>query len=109
MDISKLTPLLKNKIQFNVAETLKLISYDKAVFWSWGCSSRINIANKGLLLNVSGRYHKGLVLITLAGNDTYTVYMLSMRKEVINTYENIYCDQLTELIDNRIETIKDYK
>ena len=109
MDISKISPLLKNKIEFNVAETLKLISYDKDIFWSWGVSSRINIANKALLLNVSGRYHKGLVLITLAGNDTYTVYMLSMRKEVINTYENIYCDQLTELIDNRIETIKDYK
>ena len=108
MEISKLTPLLKNKIEFNVTETLQLLSFNKPIFWSWGVSSMTNIANKGLLLNVSGNHHKGLVLVTLDGNDTYTVYILSMRKTVLNTFENVYFDQLVEIIDNRIEKIKDY-
>ncbi len=106
MNIFKLLPLLKR--EFNTQETMQVLTYNKPIYWSWGVESKYNINNKGLLLKVTGRHHRGLVLITLDWNDTYTVYIINMRKVILQTFEMVYFDQLVEIIDNRIEKIPNY-
>ena len=100
MNVFKLLPLLQR--EFDPKETMRILTYNKPIYWSWGVFTWYNIKNKGLLLKVSGRHHKGLVLITLAWNDTYTVQIINMRKVVLQTYEMVYFDNLVEVIDNRI-------
>ena len=99
-------PLLER--EFNLNETIKVLSYNPSIFWSWGVSKRINLNDKGLLLKVSGNHHKGSVLITLGWNDTYNVYIISNKGKILDEYKEVYFDVLTELIDNRIERIKEY-
>ena len=59
-------------------------------------------------MEVSGNHHKGSVLITLGWDDTYNVYIINNRGRVLNEYKGIYFDVLVEVIDNRIERIKEY-
>ena len=99
-------PLLER--EFSLTETMQVLSYNKSVYWSWGVSKKINLNDKGLLLKVSGNHHKGSVLITLAWDDTYCVYIISNKGKILNEYKDVYFDVLTELIDNRIERIKEY-
>jgi len=60
-------------------------------------------------LKVSGHHHKGWVIITLSFMDTYSVYIVTNKGEIKNEYHDVYFDQLTEIIDNRVEKIKDYQ
>lgn len=99
-------PLLER--EFNLNETIKVLSYNPSIFWSWGVSKRTNLNDRGLLLKVSGNHHKGSVLITLGWNDTYNVYIISNKGVIQNEYKEVYFDVLTEVIDNRIERIKEY-
>ena len=99
-------PLLER--EFNLNETLQVLTYNQNIYFSWGVSKRINLKNKGMLLNVNGNHHKGSVLITLGWNDTYCVYIINNRGKILNEYKAVYFDVLTEVIDNRIERIKEY-
>jgi hypothetical protein len=99
----ELLPLCKR--EFNTLETISLLKHDMNIFYSWGVSSLLNYNNKGLLFTVNGRYHKGYVFISLDFNDTYTVDIINFEGIILNTYEMIYFDMLTEIIDNRIETV----
>jgi hypothetical protein len=99
----------KAEREFNPSETLSVLRYDPSIFWSWGATEFSNFGDRALMFKVSGHHHKGYVLITLAYDDTYSVYIVSNKAEVLNTYTMVYFDDLTELIDNRIEKIKDYQ
>jgi hypothetical protein len=99
-------PLLER--EFDLKETMQVLTYNQSIYWSWGVSKRLNINDKGLLLDVNGNHHKGSILITLAWDDTYCVYVLNNRGKIINEYKDVYFDVLTEVIDNRIERIKEY-
>ena len=106
MDIRKIDYLYQR--EFDTSETVKVLTHNKTIYWSWGVSKRLNINDKGLLLDVNGHHHKGSVLITLGWNDTYCVYIINNRGKILNEYKEVYFDVLTEMIDNRIERIKDY-
>ena len=99
-------PLMER--EFDLNETMQVLSYNKSIYWSWGVSKKINLNDQGLLLKVSGNHHKGCVLITLAWDDTYCVYIISNKGKILNEYKDVYFDVLTEVIDNRIERIKEY-
>jgi hypothetical protein len=99
-------PLLER--EFNLTETMSVLTHNQNIYWSWGVNQKMNIDNKGLLLNVNGHHHKGSVLITLSWNDTYSVYIINNRGRILNEYKEVYFDVLTEVIDNRIERIKEY-
>jgi hypothetical protein len=100
------SPLLKR--DFDPLEIMKVLTYNRTIYWSWGVSKKINLDDKGLLLKVSGNLHKGWVLITLEWNDTYNVTIISNKGEIKETFTEVYFTELTEVIDNRIEKIKDY-
>lgn len=106
-DIKKLKPLLG--VSFNLKETYKQLTVNKNTFFSWGVSKILNLFGEGMILKVNGNHHKGYVMITLNGMDLYDVYILNNKFDVIETYNSIYCDILSEVIDNRIERIPSYK
>lgn len=106
MDIRKIDYLFQR--EFNVNETLNVLSHNKMIYWSWGVSHLYNCNDKGLLMKVSGHHHKQYVLITLNWEDTYKVDYLNRNLKVIDTHESLYFDQLVEFIDNRIERIGEY-
>ena len=68
----------------------------------------VNVENKGLLMKVNGHHHKGYVFITLGYEDLHKVHIISTHGNVKQTIEGIFFDMLSEIIDNRIEKIKDY-
>jgi hypothetical protein len=92
------------------------------VIWSWGASkwqlileSQITGTGEeylgGLLFYVRGHHHTGHVLVTLAGNDTYTVSFGHVRKGKINVkqqFKGIHCDELARTIDDTVERIPQY-
>lgn len=94
--------------EFNSLETMKVLTHNMMTYFSWGVSKKYCVANKGLLLKVSGNHHKGWVLITLAWDDTYSVYIVSNKGEIVDEYTEVYFDELSEIIDNRIERIAEY-
>lgn len=100
-------PLLQR--EFDLRETLQVFNRNQPMYWSWGVSKKINLSNKGLLLKVSGNHHKGWVLIRLSWDDTYSVFIVSNKGEVLNEYHNVYWDMLADVIDDRIERIPEYK
>ena len=94
--------------EFDANETMKVLTHNLMTYLSWGVSKKFNINNKGLMLKVSGHHHKGWVLITLGWDDTYCVYIVSNKGEIKDEYKNVFFDELTELIDDRIERIEEY-
>jgi len=63
----------------------------------------------GLQFRTSGHKHKGLVLINLDHNDTYTVETVKIRKGEVKTCETqsyVYADQLIEVLDRMVEGVQ---
>jgi hypothetical protein len=94
--------------EFVVSETLQLLKSDFFKYASWGVQSLTNFKDEGLLMNVNGHHYKSYVFIILAYNDTYTVHLVNNRGRVTETFNEVYFDQLTDVIDNRIERISAY-
>ncbi len=95
--------------EFNPAETLQVITHNKTVYWSWGVEKVVNYFNKGLILIVNGHHHKGVLLITLAWNDTYSFHLINDNGTIKESITDVYFDELQQRIDNKIEYINEYK
>ena len=95
-------------IEFNLTETLGVLRRNIVIFMSWGVSKLMNFDSKGLLMRVNGHHHKGYVLITLNGNDTYEVHFIKFNGEIVETITEVYWDELVEKIDTKIEKIIEY-
>jgi hypothetical protein len=94
---------------FSQIETMRVLLGNQTIYWSWGVSKKVTLGKVGLMLKVNGHHHKGWVLITLGWEDLYRVHIISNSGKILNEYEGIFFDDLVEIIDNRIEKIKDYK
>lgn len=74
---------------------------------SWGLSKKIATEYDGmpaLALRVSGLQHKGWVYISLDyGRDVYEVDLVSVRGTVKRHLDEVYCDNLGEVLDRIIE------
>ena len=93
---------------FDPRETLQWVGLNKIKLFSWGFNSPTIFANKALSFKVSGHHHKGIVLITLGWDDTYTVRLLNNKWVEKAKFEGIYCDVLNEFIDEKVEKIPAY-
>lgn len=104
-------PLFETLVQreFNPAETLQVITHNKTVYWSWGVEKKVNYFDKGLILIVNGHHHKGVMIITLAWNDTYSFHLINDNGTIKESVHDVYFDELQERIDDKIERIEDYK
>ncbi len=95
--------------EFDPNETMKWLKAHPIWLMTWGMRNLINFENKVFFFKVSGRHHKGYVVITLAWNDTYTVRLVSNKWVEKSRFDDVYCDDLVELIDAKIERVKQYK
>lgn len=76
------------------------------MFASWGSHKFVDMGD-GLKFNVQGRKFTGQVIIKLNINDTYTILFGQLTEEgwmLREVYEEVYVDQLHELIDEYVET-----
>jgi hypothetical protein len=97
---------------FNPNETMKVLTHNPMIFWSWGVSGKIKTFGtdeygevKGMLLKVNGRKWKKYVLIMLNFMDWYEVHLVNEKYELVEEVGNEICfEDLVEIIDNRIET-----
>jgi hypothetical protein len=104
--IEYLEKLTEDKRMFDVMDLLNAIKRT-VKFVSWG-ARYCNYFDKGLLLFVNGHHFTGGVLITLAGNDTFTIYYIKER-QVVDQVSNIYIEDLITTIDLKVEYIEEYK
>ena len=94
---------------FNPQETMQWLRANPLWLITWGARDFTRFEDKALFFKVSGHHHKGIVLITLAWDDTYTVRLLSTQWNEKAKFENVYCDELASLIDEKVERIADYE
>jgi hypothetical protein len=99
----------KYEREFNLLETMKVLKANIFTYFSWGVSKVANFENKAMILKVNAHRHKAYVVITLAWDDTYSVYLMKTNGEVKKEFKDVYFDQLVEIIDNEIERIPEYK
>ena len=90
--------------EFEPQQTMNtLTSEHKVVLW-WGARDFSKYKNKALLFRVHGRLHKGIVCITLAWDDTYTITLLNLKFEAKQTRKDVYFNELVNNIDHMVET-----
>src|ERR1035441_9388667 len=96
-----LKPLLER--EFNYKETLQVLKQNFMLRYAcWGVSKVTLVGHsqngysEGLMLKVNAHHHKSYVLITLAWDDTYCVYIISNRGAIKDTYKDVYFDDLVE-------------
>jgi hypothetical protein len=94
---------------FNPQETMQWLKANPLWLMTWAARDFTRFEDKALFFKVSGHHHKGIVLITLAWDDTYTVRLLSTQWNEKAKFENVYCDELASLIDEKVERIADYE
>lgn len=98
---------------FDPHETIRLLKATNFPgFLSWGVNKATVIGNEdggnGLLFLVNGHHHKGWVLITLNFLDYYEVRLIDNEGVVKDTETDIFCDNLFDVIDEKIERIPEY-
>ena len=90
-----------------VADTIfKQLKANFIVFASWGSTQFVDMGD-GLVFSVNGRKFKGQVIIRLNLDDTYTILfgqIIDSEWILKEVYEDVYDDQLHELIDEYVET-----
>ena len=112
--IDLMNTLLKR--EFNANETIAQMRMNSELTWkvlswgakNWGVLNGIPDCCKGMAFKVNARRHKGYVLIALNWDDTYEVHLISTRGNLVHSMDNIYFDELTEKIDDKIEKVSDY-
>ncbi len=101
-----------------IAQTiLEQIKYlDHMALMAWGSKHLIALSSEdrpngkrqigGLQMTVNGMKFRGQVLIRLMANDTYTIECGTLFKtnwKMKHQLEDVYCEQLVEIIDSLIE------
>ena len=80
---------------------------DIATFFSWGVNKMKILLFRDmptLGINVSGLQHKGWVYISLnEGLDLYEITLLTSNYRVLKTIDEVYCDQLAQIVDELVE------
>jgi hypothetical protein len=98
--------------EFDPSETMKVLTHNLWIYFSWGVSKQIYTIGKdsdgwvkGIMLKVNGRKWKHFVLITLNGLDYYEVRLLDRNHKVVkvNNYD-IEFTNLVNVIDSLIES-----
>jgi hypothetical protein len=106
--INKLWAVVEPKFQreFDVKETLAVLTHDIFAWGSWGVNPNTikNLGGKCLVFKPNGRYFKGFVCVTLAWDDIYQVHFVSNDYKLKKSVEGVYFDMLFDVIDGEVET-----
>jgi hypothetical protein len=77
--------------------------------WSWGAHAWGVVDKHTLRFRVTGRIFRGVVTVCLTPMDVYRVELLKLDGTVVKTFDMVYCDQLTDVIDTAVERVSEYK
>jgi hypothetical protein len=95
-----------------IAKTIQsqLLGLGRIKVMCWGANSWTG-GKDFLMFKVQGFKFKGIVKITLKGDDTYTIeFMTIMKREVKHTREQVFFDEMVDIIDLYVEyTGADYE
>ena len=73
------------------------------IMWSWGCCKFTALEN-GLIFHVQGYLLNGWVkVIYNEGTDAFDVTFLNNAKKVVKTVNEVYLDNLVDVIDYNVE------
>ena len=86
---------------------LQILCSQLMIMWSWGFNSPTRLTdNKGLAFKVQGFKYKGWVEVVYdEGLDTFSVILKKTGKVV----EDVYFDELVNVIDGLVERTDDYE
>ena len=85
-----------------------IIQSDVLAIMCWGYSEP-RVVKNGLMFSVNGLKHQGKVkVIYNEGKDLFDIQLLSINNEIVEIIEDVYFDSLVEILDNRIEMVKNY-
>lgn len=95
---------------FQMAEfILKILSFRELTLMSWGFNSP-KIIKDGLQFKVQGFKHKGLVeVIYQHGIDLFKIRLVINENELVKEITEVYIDELTDVIDENVELVENYK
>lgn len=80
------------------------------IIFSWGFNKPMALVNdEGLIFQVNGFKHQGQVkVIYHAGKDLFVVILLDSKNNEVLRIDEVFFDQLVEVIDNAVELVDDY-
>ncbi len=85
----------------------KIFSYSLRIVWSWGPDNYRHVVYKempALRFEVNGFVHKGDVIVAFNGGaDAFEVYCLDKSEAVVNSRDDVYFDELVNVIDEMVE------
>ncbi len=85
----------------------EIFSYSTPIIWSWGAVIFHHTEYKemaALRFEVNGFIHKGDVVVAYnGGSDVFEVYCLGENDIVVSSNDDVYLDQLVEVIDSMVE------
>jgi hypothetical protein len=95
--------------ELNCQELVQFLLAHRAITWSWAIRNFINGYNMFLRFTVSGHHHKGHVYIALNGLDLFDIYLTTNRGTIKQVINDIYIEDLVEILDRKIEKIDKYR
>lgn len=88
---------------------LAILRTSQNIVWSWGFNSPKPLEN-GLSFKVQGFLHKGWVSVEYnEGSDLFDVKLLTDQLKEVKSIEDIYVDQLVDVIDDAVECCDNYE
>ena len=85
---------------------LSLLRSQLMIMWSWGFNSPTRLSdNRGLAFKQGFKYKGWVEVIYEEGTDTFTVILKKTAKKV----EDVYFDELVNVIDALVERTDDYE
>lgn len=87
----------------------QLYAGSKIKVWSWGSHAWTAMDENTLRFRVTGKLFRGYVTVKLNSMDTYDITLSKLNGTIEKEIKDIYNDQLTDVIDNAVERIPEYK
>ena len=90
---------------------LSILRTQLMVVFSWGFHRPTALPDdKGLAFKVDGFKHRGWVFVKYnEGKDLFDVELRNMSLNVVRSIEDVYFDQLVNVIDHAVERTSDYE
>lgn len=95
---------------------IKIFRAKASIVLSWGLDRKSYLpmededGNYGLSFTVNGFKHKGTVQVLFDdGADTFVVKLIGANGEVLKKVDDVYLDNLVEVIDHEVEHVDNYR
>ena len=105
-------PYQQTKNHMEIANEIRaqLIALGMIKVMSWGTHAWTG-GKDYLAFKVNGHHFKGIVKITLTPMDVYRIEFMKAlpAHEITKTMENVYFDEMVDMIDQHVEYVPEYK